>query len=70
MAPGRRSYLIFAAVVTLLGVAGAICASAAPASPLLDQKQAQLSAVRRQVHRLDLRVERLDERYNAAVVRA
>jgi cell wall-associated NlpC family hydrolase len=60
---------MFAAAVTLLGVAGAFCASAAPASTLLEQKQAQLAAVHRQVHRLDLRVERLDERYNAAVLR-
>ncbi|MDX6544740.1 MAG: peptidoglycan DL-endopeptidase CwlO [Gaiellales bacterium] len=60
---------MFAAAVTLIGVAGAISASAAPASTLLEQKQAQLAAVHRQVHRLDLSVERLDERYNAAVLR-
>jgi cell wall-associated NlpC family hydrolase len=44
--------------------------SSAPASPLLDQKRAQLDRVHAQIHRLDLRVEQLDERYNAAVIRA
>jgi peptidoglycan DL-endopeptidase CwlO len=70
MAPGRRRCLVSAAAVTLLGVACAICASAAPASPLLGQKRAQLDRVQARVHRLDLRVEQLDERYNAAVLRA
>lgn len=69
MASGRRRCLIPAAAVTLLGIACAVCASPAPASPLLDQKRAQLAHVRVRVHRLDLRVERLDERYNAAVLR-
>src|SRR5437899_567973 len=70
MAPGRRRCLISAAVVTLLGLAGAVCVTAAPASPLLDQKHAQLDRVHARVHHLDLRVEQLDERYNAAVLRA
>ena len=59
-----------AAAVTLLAMACAVSASPAPASPLLDQKRAQLASVRLRVHRLDLRVEQLDERYNAAVLRA
>jgi cell wall-associated NlpC family hydrolase len=70
MAPGRRRYLISAAAVTLLGMACAISAPPAPASPLLDQKRAQLERVHARVHLLDLRVEQLDERYNAAVLRA
>jgi hypothetical protein len=59
-----------AAAVTLLGMTCVICVSPAPASPLLDQKRAQLDRVHTQIHRLDLRVEQLDERYNAAVLRA
>jgi len=70
MAPGRRRCLVSAVAVTLLGVAWAISPAAAPASPVLDQKRAQLASVQRRVHRLDLRVEQLDERYNAAVLRA
>src|SRR5438128_1828724 len=70
MAPGRRRCLISAAAVTLLGMACAMSAAAAPASPVLDQKRAQLASVHLRVHSLDLRVERLDERYNAAVLRA
>src|SRR5947208_1806604 len=70
MAPGRRRCLMSAAAVTLLAMACAVSASPAPASPLLDQKRAQLASVSLRVHRLDLRVEQLDEHYNAAVLRA
>jgi peptidoglycan DL-endopeptidase CwlO len=57
-------------------VAGAIAIAIAIAVPavargdtLIQQKQSQLMRVKRQVHRLDLRVDRIDERYNAAVIR-
>jgi cell wall-associated NlpC family hydrolase len=56
-------------------VAVVLCATAiavpavAHGDTIIQQKQAQLVRVKRQVHYLDLRVDRIDERYNAAVIR-
>ena len=57
-------------VMLLLAVlAGFAHAGPAAADTLLQQKQAQYQKVRRQVHRLDSRVELLTERYDATVLR-
>jgi hypothetical protein len=71
---GRAMALLNEAQGALL-VAVVLCPIAAgmPAvahgDTIIQQKQAQLVRVKRQVHRLDLRVGRIDERYNAAVIR-
>lgn len=49
----------------------ALCAvfAAAHGDTIVATKQAKLACVKQQVHHLDLKVERLDERYNASVIR-
>jgi cell wall-associated NlpC family hydrolase len=59
-------------LLALIGLAALLpCALVQPAhgDTLLDQKRAALARAKLQLHRLDLRVDRLDERYNVAVIR-
>ena len=53
-------------VLTALLLGAALMAETAPASPAVEDLQAQARAVRRQVARLDHRAEVLTEKYNAA----
>jgi peptidoglycan DL-endopeptidase CwlO len=64
---GRLRILMALLACALLSSAGTV--SSAHADPLLDHKQAQLARLKRQIHALDLRVDRLDQRYDAAVIR-
>src|SRR5437016_9289302 len=59
----------FGVILLLAVLAGFANAGPAAADTLLQQKQAQYEKVRRQVHRLDSRVEMLSERYDATVLR-
>jgi hypothetical protein len=63
----RMRILVALCICALLASAGT--ASPPHADRLLDRKQAQFARVKRQVRALDLRVDRIDQRYDAAVIR-
>jgi septal ring factor EnvC (AmiA/AmiB activator) len=65
----RRLPRAFGVTLLLAVLAASAFAGPAAADPLLDQKQAQYEKARREVRRLDNRVELITERYNATVIR-
>ncbi len=66
----RRLPRAFGVTLLLAVLAASALAGPAAADPLLDQKQAQYEKARREVRRLDNRVELITERYNATVIAA
>jgi peptidoglycan DL-endopeptidase CwlO len=65
----RRLPRAFGVTLLLAVLAAFAFTGPAAADPLLDQKQAQYEKARREVRKLDNRVELLSERYNATVIR-